>query len=51
MSFRFSQNFKYRFRLIAAAGADCPVQISIDNHTILVVSLDSNDIEPIEGIL
>lgn len=37
--------------MIDAGAEDCPIEMSIDNHTMLVISLDSNDIRPIQGIL
>lgn len=34
------------------SGADnCPIEMAIDNHTMRVISLDGNDIQPVDGIL
>lgn len=38
----------YRFRHINAGFLNCPIQLSIDNHTILAISTDGSDIEPKE---
>ncbi|KAJ8670518.1 hypothetical protein QAD02_001777 [Eretmocerus hayati] len=38
---------RYRFRVINAGVQDCPIQISIDDHSLQVISLDSQDIEPV----
>lgn len=46
----FFQGKKNRVRVIQAASQGCPIQISISNHSMLVISLDGNDIEPYEGI-
>lgn len=43
------QGSRYRFRLINAEFLNCPIEVSIDNHTLYVVSTDGYDIEPIEG--
>ncbi|XP_058802855.1 uncharacterized protein LOC131670893 [Phymastichus coffea] len=42
--FPVDKDKKYRIRLINAGAQDCPIEMSIDNHTMIVISLDSNDI-------
>ncbi|CAL1547209.1 unnamed protein product [Lymnaea stagnalis] len=37
---------KYRFRVICSAIMNCPIQFSIDDHTMTIISSDGNDIEP-----
>lgn len=37
--------------MIDAGAEDCPIEMCIDNHTMLVISMDSNDIKPVEGTL
>lgn len=37
-----------RFRIINAGSAICPVAVSVDNHTLTVISADGFDIAPIE---
>lgn len=39
---------KYRFRLINAEFLNCPMEVSVDNHTLLVIASDGSEIEPIE---
>ncbi|OXU25591.1 hypothetical protein TSAR_001264, partial [Trichomalopsis sarcophagae] len=46
--FEIRKDRKYRFRAVHAGATDCPTEISIDNHTMLVISMDANDIEPVE---
>lgn len=47
--FSVNKGLRYRFRLINAGFLNCPIEISIDNHTMFVISTDGNDIKPIEG--
>uniref|UniRef100_A0A8D8P5K9 L-ascorbate oxidase n=1 Tax=Culex pipiens TaxID=7175 RepID=A0A8D8P5K9_CULPI len=41
---------RYRFRLINAEFLNCPVELSIENHNLTVISSDSFDINPIEDL-
>lgn len=43
------QNKRHRFRLINAEFLNCPIELSIDNHTMNIISTDGRDIEPVEG--
>lgn len=47
-TFNVVQGNRYRFRHINAGFLNCPVQISIDNHTLTAIATDGNDIEPKE---
>ncbi|CAL1533176.1 unnamed protein product [Lymnaea stagnalis] len=38
---------KYRFRVISSAIMNCPIQISIEGHTMTVIASDGNSFEPI----
>ncbi|XP_055852728.1 uncharacterized protein LOC129916659 [Episyrphus balteatus] len=38
---------RYRFRVIFNGVFNCPIEFSIDNHRLLIISTDGNDIEPI----
>ncbi|XP_046632663.1 laccase-like [Daphnia pulicaria] len=46
--FNVQQGRRYRFRLISNGFLNCPIQLSVDNHTLLVIASDGNDIQPIE---
>lgn len=35
--------------MINAEFLNCPIEISVDNHTITIISTDGNDFEPVEG--
>ncbi|XP_076258209.1 uncharacterized protein LOC143195157 [Rhynchophorus ferrugineus] len=47
--FRVEQGYRYRFRLINAGYLNCPIEVSVDNHTIKVISTDGNDVIPVEA--
>nr|BBC20923.1 laccase-like multicopper oxidase 1 [Nannophya pygmaea] len=46
--FKVKLGVRHRFRLINAGFLNCPIQLSIDNHTLLVISSDGGDIEPVK---
>ncbi|KAJ8683445.1 hypothetical protein QAD02_019237 [Eretmocerus hayati] len=45
--FKVKRGHKYRFRMINAAAEDCPIRVSVDNHKLLVISLDGQDVEEV----
>lgn len=47
----FFQGYRYRFRIINAGYLNCPIEMSVDNHTLKVISSDGKDFIPIEGKL
>uniref|UniRef100_A0A1B6FJ43 Laccase n=1 Tax=Cuerna arida TaxID=1464854 RepID=A0A1B6FJ43_9HEMI len=44
--FTVRQGVRYRFRVINAGVQNCPIELSIDNHTLTVISTDGSDIKP-----
>ncbi|KAL5274167.1 hypothetical protein ACFFRR_000750 [Megaselia abdita] len=46
--FHVKEKLRYRFRVIFEGYSQCNVEFSIDNHTLLVISTDGNDLQPIE---
>uniref|UniRef100_A0A1A9W8B1 Uncharacterized protein n=1 Tax=Glossina brevipalpis TaxID=37001 RepID=A0A1A9W8B1_9MUSC len=44
---RISSGKRYRFRVISSGVFDCPFEFSIENHKMLMISADGNDIEPV----
>ncbi|KAI9555735.1 hypothetical protein GHT06_018250 [Daphnia sinensis] len=46
--FNVKQGIRYRFRLISNGFLNCPIQFSVDNHTLLVIASDGGSIQPIE---
>lgn len=46
--FNVTQGYRYRFRTINTGFLNCPIQISVDNHTLLVIQSDGYDLEPVE---
>ncbi|XP_063981169.1 uncharacterized protein LOC135164602 isoform X2 [Diachasmimorpha longicaudata] len=47
--FIVDQGLRHRFRLINAGFLNCPIEVSIDNHTMYIVSTDGNDIKPVKA--
>ncbi|XP_055902686.1 uncharacterized protein LOC129938892 [Eupeodes corollae] len=45
--FIVAEGFKYRFRSINAEFLNCPVALSVDNHTLTVINSDGFDVEAI----
>lgn len=46
--FNVVKGSRYRFRHVNAGFLNCPIEISIDNHTILAIASDGNNLEPRE---
>ncbi|KAJ3666315.1 hypothetical protein Zmor_001765 [Zophobas morio] len=46
--FTVEQGYRYRFRLINAGFLNCPIELSIDNHTLTVISSDGSDFNATE---
>ncbi|XP_049856842.1 uncharacterized protein LOC126336824 [Schistocerca gregaria] len=46
--FNVSQGSRYRFRLIFNAAIYCPVEVSVDNHKLLLIASESSSFEPIQ---
>lgn len=46
--FNVQKGSTYRFRTINSGFLNCPLEISFDNHTILVIASDGHYIEPVE---
>uniref|UniRef100_A0A0P5ZF44 Multicopper oxidase n=1 Tax=Daphnia magna TaxID=35525 RepID=A0A0P5ZF44_9CRUS len=46
--FNVEKGMRYRFRMISNGILDCPVTMSIDNHTLLIIASDGNPIQPVE---
>nr|CAH7745046.1 unnamed protein product [Callosobruchus chinensis] len=47
--FNVEQGYRYRFRIINAGFLNCPIEISIDNHTLTVIGTDGDSIKPLEA--
>ncbi|KAJ8954970.1 hypothetical protein NQ318_000401 [Aromia moschata] len=46
--FTVEQGYRYRFRVINAGFLNCPIEVSVDNHTLKVISTDGTDIAPVD---
>ncbi|KAL8596343.1 hypothetical protein ACOMHN_067034 [Nucella lapillus] len=45
--FKVKAGTRYRFRVISAAIMNCPIQFSIDGHTLIVIASDGSSFDPI----
>lgn len=46
--FKVDEGTFYRYRLVFTGYSQCIVQVSIDNHTLIVIQSDGEDLQPIE---
>nr|CAD7446408.1 unnamed protein product [Timema bartmani] len=46
--FFVQQGHSYRFRIVNAGFLNVPIELSVDNHTLLVISSDGSDVKPVE---
>uniref|UniRef100_A0A1I8QBH6 Uncharacterized protein n=1 Tax=Stomoxys calcitrans TaxID=35570 RepID=A0A1I8QBH6_STOCA len=46
--YNVSRGFRYRFRVINAEFLNCPIKISIDNHTLTAINSDGYDFEAVD---
>ncbi|XP_060065140.1 uncharacterized protein LOC132545474 [Ylistrum balloti] len=46
--FNVEHGRRYRFRIISNGILNCPIQLSVDNHTLRVISSDGNPFQPID---
>ncbi|XP_023021671.1 uncharacterized protein [Leptinotarsa decemlineata] len=47
--FFVDQGYRYRFRVLNSGVMNCPLELSIDNHTFTLISTDGNDVMPVEA--
>ncbi|CAG9772968.1 unnamed protein product [Ceutorhynchus assimilis] len=47
--FPVDQGYRYRFRVINAGYLNCPIEMSVDNHTMEVISSDGADVKPVKA--
>lgn len=47
-NFNVKQGYRYRFRIINAGFLNCPIRMTIDNHSLLILSSDSYNVVPVE---
>jgi hypothetical protein len=46
-AFRVTQGKKYRFRIIGATCTSCAYKFTVGQHTLLVIAVDGNPVEPV----
>ncbi|XP_066591244.1 uncharacterized protein [Prorops nasuta] len=47
-TFHVDQHKRYRFRILQNSAIYCPVQVSVDNHKLLVIASETGILEPIK---
>ncbi|CAG5132069.1 unnamed protein product, partial [Candidula unifasciata] len=46
-NFTVTPGFRYRFRVINSGVLNCPLELQIDNHTLMVIASDGSPVEPV----
>ncbi|XP_065577924.1 uncharacterized protein LOC136038621 isoform X2 [Artemia franciscana] len=46
--FTVTKGFRYRFRMISNGNMNCPIQVSVDGHTLQAIASDGQAFEPVE---
>ena len=41
------QGSRYRFRVASNGIMNCPLKVSVDNHTMDIIAMDGFDVEPV----
>jgi L-ascorbate oxidase len=47
-TFHVMSGKRYRFRIVSPGFTLCPIEVSIDNHTLTLIASDTASIQPIE---
>ncbi|KAK5650033.1 hypothetical protein RI129_001062 [Pyrocoelia pectoralis] len=47
--FIVERGYRYRFRVINSGFLNCPIELSVDNHTLTVISSDGSNFSPIKA--
>lgn len=47
-TFLVKSGFRYRFRIVSPGITLCPIEVSVENHTMTLIASDTGSIEPIE---
>ena len=45
-TFNVTSSFRYRFRITSPGFTLCPIEVSVENHTLLLIASDTEPIEP-----
>jgi FtsP/CotA-like multicopper oxidase with cupredoxin domain len=46
--FKVKHGLKYRFRVIHAGSFTCPMEVSVDDHSLLMIATDGTPIVPVK---
>ena len=47
-TFHVRSGFRYRFRIVSPGFTLCPIEVSVENHTLTLIASDTHSIEPVE---
>ena len=47
-TFQVRSGFRYRFRIVSPGFTLCPIEVSVENHTLTVIASDTHAVSPIE---
>ena len=47
-TFHVKSGYRYRFRITSPGFTLCPIEVSVENHTLTLIASDTNSIEPQE---
>ena len=47
-TFHVRSGFRYRFRIVSPGFTLCPIEVSVENHTLTLIASDTHALSPIE---
>ena len=47
-TFHVRSGFRYRFRVTSPGFTLCPIEVSVENHTLTLIASDTSNLEPVE---
>ena len=47
-TFHVTSGYRYRFRVVSPGFTLCPIEISVENHTLTLIASDTHSLEPME---
>ena len=47
-TFHVNSGYRYRFRITSPGFTLCPIEVSVENHTMTLIASDTHDLKPIE---
>ena len=47
-TFVVTKGFRYRFRMVSPGFTLCPIQVSIENHSMIIIATDTSSVKPLQ---